>query len=166
MKRAMSFLAAALTVSLLTVQAHAAGIHPVYEETYTYGPFDELRIDKVYELSPSDDPADIPTEDFDRDGYHYTLLCVVMSDQSETGNEGQAAAAGSDTVIYTATFACRGEAKTSISPSPVPFGQNQPEGTGSFDLPPQIVLLILLGMMGLILGGKSIYQYIKSKKGV
>ena len=159
MKRAISIFAAALTVALLTGQAHAADLCSVSEERYTYGPFDELRIDKVFELSRSDNPADIPTEDFDRGGYHYTLLCVVETSQSETDAKGQAAAEDHDTVIYTATFACRGEAKTSTSPSQVP-----PVGAGSFDLHPQIVLFILFGMMGLILGGRSIYQYIKPKK--
>ena len=56
-------------------------------EEYTYGPFDQLRIDKVYELSRSDDPANIPTEDFDRDGYHFTLLDVVKTDQAETDSK-------------------------------------------------------------------------------
>lgn len=84
MKRAAALFAAALTVGLLTVQAHAASLYPVSVEEYTYGPFDELRIDKVYELSRSDDPADIPTGDFDRGGYHFTLLDVVRTNQSET----------------------------------------------------------------------------------
>ena len=159
MQRAMSSFEATLMMALLSGQANAAGLCPVSEERYTYGPFDELRIDKVYELSRSDDPADIPTEDFDRDGYHYTLLCVVVTDQSETENEGQADEASLDTAICTATFACRGKAKTITSPSKVP-----PERAGSFDLSPQIALSILFGMMGLIFGGKSIYQYIKFKK--
>ena len=84
MKRAATVLVAALMMGLLTVQAHAASFYPVSVEEYTYGPFDELRIDKVYELSRSDDPKDIPTEDFDRGGYHYTLLDVVKTDQAET----------------------------------------------------------------------------------
>lgn len=159
MKRAMSIFAAALMMALLAGQAHAAGLCPVYEERYTYGPFDELRIDKVYELSRSDDLADIPTEDFDRDGYRYTLLCVVINDQREAENNGQTAASNRDTVTCTATFACRGEAKTSTSPSKVP-----PERAGSFDLSPQIALSILFGVMGSIFGGNSIYQYIKFKK--
>lgn len=84
MKRTAVFLSAALMAGLLTVQAHAASFYPVSVEEYTYGPFDELRIDKVYELSRSDDPKDIPTEDFERGGYHYTLLDVVKTDQAET----------------------------------------------------------------------------------
>ena len=84
MKKVATVLVAALMMGLLTVQAHAASFYPVSVEEYTYGPFDELRIDKVYELSRSDDPKDIPTEDFDRGGYHYTLLDVVKTDQAET----------------------------------------------------------------------------------
>lgn len=84
LKRAATLFAVTLMVGLLTVQAHAASLYPVSVEEYTYGPFDELRIDKVYELSRSDDPADIPTEDFDRGGYHFTLLDVVKTVQGET----------------------------------------------------------------------------------
>lgn len=84
MKRASTLFLAALMVCLLTVPAHAASYYPISVEQYTYGPFDELRIDKVYELSRSDDPTDIPTEDFDRSGYHFTLLDIVKTDQSET----------------------------------------------------------------------------------
>lgn len=84
MKRVRTFLAAALMFSLLTIPAHAASYYPISVEQYTYGPFDELRIDKVYELSRSDDPKDIPTEDFDWGGYHFTLLDIVKTDQSET----------------------------------------------------------------------------------
>lgn len=159
MKRAATFFAVALTVALLTGQAHAAGLCPVSEERYTYGPFDELRIDKVYKLSPSDDPADIPTDDFERDGYHYTLLCVVINDQSEAEGDDQTAVSNRGTLICTATFACRGEAKIRTTPS-----NELPERAGSFDLSPQIALSILFGVMGSIFGGKSIYQYIKFKK--
>ena len=84
MKKAATVLVAALMIGLLTDQAHAASFYPVSVEEYTYGPFDELRIDKVYELSRSDDPKNIPTEDFDRGGYHYTLLDVVKTDHAET----------------------------------------------------------------------------------
>jgi len=43
-----------------------------------------IRLEKVYYLSTRDDPAAIPTEDFDREGRHYTLLDVLKNDQSET----------------------------------------------------------------------------------
>ena len=139
MKRAAAFFAAALMVGLLTVQAHAANLYPVSEEVYTYGSFDELRIDKVYELTRFDDPADIPTGDFDRDGYHYTFLNVVKTEQSETDATGNTVTIGHDTVIYTATFVCRGEVKTN--------GQNQPEGADSLDQRLLIILPVLFGMV-------------------
>lgn len=84
MKKAATFFAAALMVGLLALPAYAASFYPVSMEEYTYGPLDELRIDKVYQLSRNDDPKDIPTGDFDRGGYHYTLLDVVKTDQSNT----------------------------------------------------------------------------------
>ncbi len=84
MKRASTLFLAALMVCLLAVPAYAASFYPISVEEYTYGPLDELRIDKVYQLSRNDDPKDIPTGDFDRGGYHYTLLDVVKTDQSET----------------------------------------------------------------------------------
>ena len=43
-----------------------------------------IRLEKVYYLSVKDDPAAIPTEDFDREGQHYTLLDVLKTDLSET----------------------------------------------------------------------------------
>ena len=84
MKKAATFLVAALMVGLLALPVYAANFYPVSVEEYTYGPFDELRIDKVYQLSRNDDPKDIPTEEFDRGGCHYVLLDVVKTDQSET----------------------------------------------------------------------------------
>ena len=45
--------------------------YPVKVEEYTSGPLDELRIDKVYQLSLGDDPSGIPTEDFVRNGRLY-----------------------------------------------------------------------------------------------
>ena len=147
MKRAAVFFAAALMVGLLTVQAHAASLYPVSEEVYTYGPFDELRIDKVYELTLFDNPADIPTGDFDRGGYHYTFLNVVKTEQSETDANGNTVTTDHDTVIYTATFVCRGKAKTS--------GQSQPEGADSFELGLLIILPVLFGMVGIVLFWKA-----------
>lgn len=43
-----------------------------------------IRLEKVYVLSTRDDPAAIPTGDFDREGHHYTLLDVLKNDLSET----------------------------------------------------------------------------------
>ena len=65
---------------------------PVEVETYTYGPFAELRINKVYQLLPTDDPSGIPTEDFELNGRRYYLLGMVVDDTD------------SDMVTYTAIF--------------------------------------------------------------
>lgn len=41
-------------------------------------------LEKVYCLSTRDDPAAIPTADFDREGRTYTLLDILKNDQTET----------------------------------------------------------------------------------
>ena len=84
MKKQIAMLLCALTVMVFstTLPALAAEQHyPVSVEEYTYGPLDELRINKIYQLSLSDDPAAIPTEDFDRNGRHYYLLDMVRKDE-------------------------------------------------------------------------------------
>lgn len=43
-----------------------------------------IRLERVYHLSTSDDPAAIPTEDFEREGRTYTLLDILKNDLSET----------------------------------------------------------------------------------
>lgn len=42
------------------------------------------RLEKVYYLTASDDPAAIPTGDFEREGKTYTLLDLLKNDQTET----------------------------------------------------------------------------------
>ena len=42
------------------------------------------RLEKVYYLTAKDDPATIPTADFEREGRTYTLLDLLKSDQTET----------------------------------------------------------------------------------
>ena len=71
--------AAVLTLGLAVapVMASVDPYCPVEVETYTYGPFDELRINKVYRLSVPDDPSAIPTEDFERNGRRYYLLDMI-----------------------------------------------------------------------------------------
>ena len=96
MKKRMAMLLCVLCalVSAASPPALAAEQHyPVRVEEYTYGPLDELRIDKVYQLSLSDDPRGIPTEDFDRNGRHYYLLDMVKADEI-----------GVDTQPYTETI--------------------------------------------------------------
>ena len=59
----------------------SASYYPVSVEEYTYGDFDELRINKVYQLSLADDPSLIPTEDFTRNGRRYYLLDMTRKDE-------------------------------------------------------------------------------------
>lgn len=42
------------------------------------------RLEKVYYLTAADDPAAIPTGDFEREGKSYTLLDLLKNDQTET----------------------------------------------------------------------------------
>ena len=79
----MLLCAAVLAISIAAPPALAAGgpFYPVSVEEYTYGSFDELRINKVYQLSLSDDPSGIPTEDFVRDGRRYYLLDLIKEDE-------------------------------------------------------------------------------------
>ncbi len=55
--------------------------YPISVEEYTYGPLDELRVSKVYQLSLGDDPSGIPTGDFERGGRHYYLLDMTRKDE-------------------------------------------------------------------------------------
>ncbi len=95
MKKHMAPLLCALTVlvSCTTLPALAAERHyPISVEEYTYGPLEEPRVNKVYQLSLSDDPGGIPTEDFERNGRRYYLLDLTREDQ-----------VGVDTQPYTET---------------------------------------------------------------
>ena len=91
---AMLLCTAVLALGLAVVPALALAdpLTPVEVETYTYGPFDELRVNKVYQLSQSDDPSGIPTEDFEQGGRRYYLLDMTV------------ASADNETVTYTAIF--------------------------------------------------------------
>lgn len=81
--RRASVLAFALLALLLTAQtALAAGLYPVeIRETDDGG---KHRLEKVYMLSAADNPDNIPTDEFEREGYHYTLLDIVQQDYSES----------------------------------------------------------------------------------
>ena len=91
---AMLLCTAILTLgfTIAPVMAAAGPFCPIMVDTYTYGPLDELRINKVYQLSVYDDPSGIPTEDFERGGRRYYLLDIVADN---TDCEG---------VTYTAIF--------------------------------------------------------------
>ena len=67
---------------------------PISVEEYPYGSFDEPRINKTYQLSPSDDPRFIPTENFERSGRRYFLLDFTREESD----------AECDMVTYTVTF--------------------------------------------------------------
>ena len=45
------------------------------------------RLEKVYCLGTKDDPAAIPTADFEREGRHYELLDLLKADQTETDTQ-------------------------------------------------------------------------------
>ena len=91
MKRSIPlFLAALLICTVLALPASAAepaepgrdsAYYPISVEEYTAGDFDELRIQKVYQLSLDDDPSLIPTEDFERNGRLYYLLDMTRKDE-------------------------------------------------------------------------------------
>ena len=94
MKRTIPLLLAAFLIStLLSVPIQAAeaadatkpvrdsAYYPISVEEYTAGDFDELRIQKVYQLSLDDDPSLIPTEDFERNGRLYYLLDMTRKDE-------------------------------------------------------------------------------------
>lgn len=72
---------AALTLCAATVPALAAGQeqYPIEVEEYLEG--ESPRIKKVYQLSLNEDPAGIPTGDFERDGRLYYLLDMTRKDE-------------------------------------------------------------------------------------
>ena len=96
-KRAAPLFLAVLTACALACPARAAEapspeatpsvLYPVEVLEYTEGDRAEPRISKTYELSPMDDPALIPTGDFERSGCLYTLLDIVKEDQTETDSK-------------------------------------------------------------------------------
>ena len=59
----------------------SARYYPISVEEYTYGEQNEPRINKVYQLSLSDNPSGIPTKDFVRNGRLYYLLDMTRKDE-------------------------------------------------------------------------------------
>lgn len=89
MKQSAPFLLAALLVCTMTCPALAAepgekppALYPTDIVEYMEG--DHPRLNKVYTLSADDDPANIPTRDFVREGRTYTLLDLTRQDLTET----------------------------------------------------------------------------------
>ena len=58
---------------------------PVEVQSYTWGDFDVIHIMRTYRLSPIDDPAGIPTKDFEERGWVYHM--VEMRREEETGTD-------------------------------------------------------------------------------
>jgi len=72
---------AALTLCAAAVPALAAGQEQYPIEVQEYMEGDNPRIKKVYQLSLNEDPAGIPTGDFERDGRLYYLLDMTRRDE-------------------------------------------------------------------------------------
>ena len=91
MKRILTTLFTLAIIMAGSVPALAAGeetstgqsviFYPISVEEYTYGEAEEPRINKVYQLSLSDDPSGIPTEDFVRNGRRYYLLDMTRKNE-------------------------------------------------------------------------------------
>lgn len=79
MKRVFALCAMALTLAMaLPVQAAAAETVAVCYPTSITRSEDGGEIRKIYDLSPTDDPAGIPRSDFEQDGFHYTLTDLLQ----------------------------------------------------------------------------------------
>lgn len=78
---ALALVMAGSATALAAEAASDSSYYPISVEEYTYGDFDELRINKTYQLSLGDDPSLIPTEDFTRNGRHYYLLDMTRKDE-------------------------------------------------------------------------------------
>lgn len=88
----MLLCAAALTLCMasppaLAADRSAACYYPIEVESYTAGDFDQPRVRKVYQLSLTDDPAGIPTEDFEE--YGMTFHLMEMTRKTEVGTDTQ-----------------------------------------------------------------------------
>lgn len=76
---ALTLLLAASVPALAAEPEQSASYYPISVEEYMGG--DSPRIKKVYQLSLADDPSQIPTEDFERDGRLYYLLDMTRKDE-------------------------------------------------------------------------------------
>ena len=95
MKRIATLLSAVLMACLLTCPAMAAQ-YPTDIVEYNDGEYP--RLEKIYVLTPLDDPAEISTADFEREGVTYTLLDLTKQDCTET-----------DTRFYTETVTLKSD---------------------------------------------------------
>ena len=84
MKRVFALCAMALTLAMaLPVQAAAAETVAVRYPTSITRSEDGGEIRKIYDLSPTDDPAGIPRSDFEQDGFRYTLTDLLKQELPE-----------------------------------------------------------------------------------
>ena len=74
--------AAVLTCALLPA-AHAAELPEVCYPTSIQCSEDKTELKKIYDLSPDADPAGIARSDFEKDGYHYTLVDLLRQELPE-----------------------------------------------------------------------------------
>ena len=74
--------AAVLSCALLPA-AYAAELPEVCYPTSIQCSEDKTELKKIYDLSPKDDPAGIPRSDFEKDGYHYTLVDLLRQELPE-----------------------------------------------------------------------------------
>lgn len=95
MKRIATLLSAVFMAGLLTCHAMAAQ-YPTDIVEYNDGEYP--RLEKIYVLTPLDDPAEISTADFEREGVTYTLLDLTKQDCTET-----------DTRFYTETVTLKSD---------------------------------------------------------
>lgn len=94
MKRMLSLCAAALCLTLaLTPTALAADFEPAVPDAKVCYPTAIVRNDdgtelkKIYDLSPEDDPAGIARSDFEKDGYHYTLVDLLREQKENISRQ-------------------------------------------------------------------------------
>ena len=84
MKRVFALCAMALMLAMaLPVQAAAAETVAVCYPTSITRSEDGGEIRKIYDLSPTDDPAGIPRSDFEQDGFRYTLTDLLKQELPE-----------------------------------------------------------------------------------
>ena len=84
MKRVFALCAMALTLAMaLPVQAAAAETVALCYPTSITRSEDGGEIRKIYDLSPTDDPAGIPRSDFEQDGFRYTLTDLLKQELPE-----------------------------------------------------------------------------------
>lgn len=86
MKRLHAILVTALILTMsLASSAFAAEVSPsqVCYPTAVTRSEDGTEIRKLYDLSPTDDPAGIPRSDFEQDGFHYTMTDLLKQELPE-----------------------------------------------------------------------------------